>query len=127
MSFLAAYCANLYQTKEELLTRKERKAWEHLEWSLAHRHEYVQNPDNQQSLGKGEEDGEETESNKEEDPIPDKLSKPETTLRKSERLAKEKKKPVEGKKYPHSEKFQPSVGGDHLLDKFLDKFMASGE
>ena len=140
VSFLAAYCLNLYQTEEELLTKKERKAWEHLKWSLAHGHEYAQDPDNQQSPGKGEEDGEETESDKEEDPIPDKSSKPETTPRKSERLAEEKKKPVEEKRYtaeekgksaedkknPHSEKFQPSVGGDHFPDKFPDKFTPSG-
>ena len=84
VSFLAAYCLNLYQTEEELLTKKERKAWEHLKWSLVHGHEYTQDPDNQQSPDKGGEDGEETESNKEEDPILEKLSKPETTPRKSE-------------------------------------------
>jgi hypothetical protein len=140
VSFLAAYCLNLYQTEEELLTKKERKAWEHLKWSLVHGHEYTKDPDNQQSPDKGGEDGEETESDKEEDPIPDKSSKPETTPRKSERLAEEKRKPVEEKRYtaeekgklaeekkhPHSEKFQPSVGGDHIPEKFPDKFTPSG-
>ena len=105
------------------------------------RHEYTQDPDTQQSPDKGGEDGEETESDKEEDPIPEKLSKPKTTPRKSERLAEEKKKLVEEKKYtakekgkvaeekkqPHLEKFQPSVGGEHITQKFPDKFTASGK
>ena len=141
VSFLAAFCLNLYQTEEELLSKKEKKAWEHLKWSLVHGHEYTQDPDTQQSPDKGEEDGEDTESDKEEDPIPERSSKPETTPRKSERLAEEKKKPVEEKKYtaeekgkaaeekkqpPHSEKFQPSVGGEHITQKFPDKFTPSG-
>ena len=104
VSFLAAYCLNLYQTKEELLTKKERKAWEHLKWSLAHGHKYAQDPDNQQSPNKGEGDGEETESDKEEHPIPNKSSKPETIPRKLEQAAKEKKKPIKAKRYTAKEK-----------------------
>jgi hypothetical protein len=100
VSYLAAYCLNLYQVAG-LLTKKEQKAWKDLKWSLTFRNEYSRenldkeyNPDKEENP---DEKAEEMELDREEDPAPDTTPKPETTPHKSERLSEEKKKPVEEK------------------------------
>jgi hypothetical protein len=121
VSYLAAYCFNLYQD-DALLKKKEQNAWRDLEWSLKTGNEYTRdNPDKEENPDKEDnpdEDAEETESDREEDPAPDTTPRPEATPRKSERLAEEKKRPAEEKKKPaeekrpqHSARFVPKVGG----------------
>jgi hypothetical protein len=88
VSYLAAYCLNLYQV-DGLLIKPKQKAWKALKWSLTFGNKYLQkNPD---------EENEEMELDREEDPAPHTTPKTKTTPWKLERLSEEKKKPTEEK------------------------------
>jgi hypothetical protein len=122
VSYLAAYCLNLYQV-DGLLSKKEQKSWKDLKYSLDSGNKYLrENPDKEENP---DEEDEEMESDGEEDPAPDTTPTTKTTPRKSERLLEQERKPAEAKKVPHSARFVPRVGGTGA--KFPDEYEASDQ
>jgi hypothetical protein len=101
VTYVAAYCLNLYQA-DELLTKTEKKAWKDLKWSLDEGNEWM-GGESEEDKNPDEED-EETELDRDKGPTPD------TTPRRLDRLAEPEKKPVDVRKVLQSSRFLPRMG-----------------